>query len=317
MRGTYTNPVYGDYFADPFVLRHDGTYFAYGTAPHGPDRQVFPVLASPDLVRWQRAGWALTLPPGADDAWAPEVAFDGQRFYLYYSAHGIDGRDHQLRVAHSPHPLDPFADCGSVLVPDDPFTIDAHPFQDHDGQWYLFYARNFLEPDAEARIGTGIVVDRLLTMTSLAGEPRVVVRPHADWQLFQAQRAIYGGVYDWHTVEGPALRYHDGRYFCFYSGGAWERENYGVSYVVADHPLGPYRSPAGLDGPLLRSVAGRVIGPGHNSFTLSPDGTREYIVYHAWDPARTARLMRIDRLMWDDAGHPIVAGPTWTPQPAP
>jgi len=32
---------------------------------------------------------------------------------------------------------------------------------------------------------------------------------------------MYGGVYDWHTVEGPALRVHQGRYYCFYSGGAW------------------------------------------------------------------------------------------------
>lgn len=316
MGETYTNPVYPRYLADPFVLRHAGLFYAYGTAPHGPQRQVFPVLTSPDLVRWEQRGWALTLPAGADDAWAPEVAFDGRQFHLYYSAHGIGGRDHQLRVATSPRPAGPFADCGAPLIPDDPFTIDAHPFQDADGAWYLFYARDFLEPDGAQRVGTGIVVDRLLEMTALAGEPRVAVRPHADWHLFQAQRPMYGGVYDWHTVEGPALRVHQGRYYCFYSGGAWECDNYGVSYVVADHPLGPYRAPAHGDSPLLRSVPGRVIGPGHNSFCLSPDGTQEIIVYHGWDAARTARLMRIDRLQWD-GDHPILDGPTWTPQPAP
>jgi hypothetical protein len=29
--GTYTNPVWHGYFADPFVLRHEGVYYAYGT----------------------------------------------------------------------------------------------------------------------------------------------------------------------------------------------------------------------------------------------------------------------------------------------
>jgi hypothetical protein len=47
---------------------------------------------------------------------------------------------------------------------------------------------------------------------------------------------MYGNVYDWHTVEGAAVLYRDGHYYCFYSGGAWEKENYGVSYVVARHP---------------------------------------------------------------------------------
>src|SRR5690606_38307841 len=110
---------------------------------------------------------------------------------------------------------------------------------------------DFLTLDGDQRVGTGIVVDRLIDMTRLAGAPHTVVRPHADWQLFQAQRPMYGGVYDWHTIEGAATRVHQGKIYCFYSGGAWERENYGVSYVAADHPLGPYERPA-HDGPLLK-----------------------------------------------------------------
>ena len=29
---TYSNPVWSGYCADPFVLRHEGFYYAYGTA---------------------------------------------------------------------------------------------------------------------------------------------------------------------------------------------------------------------------------------------------------------------------------------------
>jgi GH43 family beta-xylosidase len=59
-----------------------------------------------------------------------------------------------------------------------------------------------------------------------------------------------------------------------------------------------------------------VLGPGHNSFTVAPDGGTTWIVYHAWDLAQTARRMCIDRLDWKD-GTPSTPGPTSTEQPAP
>lgn len=312
---TYTNPVYLHYMADPFVLHHNGYYYAYGTGPGDAHGRQFPVLRSDNLIDWKMCSWALDPIPDAKEFWAPEVAYSEDIFYLYYSASGIAGRDHQLRVATSANPCGPFVDSGQVLVPNEAFTIDAHPFQDVDKQWYLFYAQDFLTLDGDYRVGTGIVVDKLLDMLTLAGNPQIVVRPHADWQLFQANRFMYNAVYDWHTIEGAALRLHNGRYYCFYSGGAWEQANYGISYVIADHPLGPYYRPEGINEPLLRSVAGKVIGPGHNSFTEGQDGT-EYIVYHGWDSAMTARLMRLDHLEWEN-NTPIIHGPTWTPQPAP
>ncbi|MFP5393117.1 MAG: glycoside hydrolase family 43 protein [Gammaproteobacteria bacterium] len=314
MSSTYTNPVYPAIMADPFVLAHEGMYYAYGTAPAPAGGRQFPVLRSSDLVQWESLGHALEPPVGAIDFWAPEVAFNDGTFYMYYSAQGIDAQDHQLRVATSLDPAGPFIDAGRVLVPDQPFSIDAHPFRDEDGQWYLYYSIDFLELEGDHRIGTGIVVDRMLDMTTLAGEPVTVVRPHADWHLFLKDRTMYGAVYDWHTVEGAAVLRYEGRYYCFYSGGAWERENYGVSYVVADHPLGPFRRPPESE-PLMRTRPGHVIGPGHNSFTRTPDG-QTWIVYHAWDLARTGRRMCIDRLRWEE-GRPLTDGPTWTAQPGP
>ena len=34
------------------------------------------------------------------------------------------------------------------------------------------------------------------------------------------------------------------------------------------------------------------------------------LVYHAWDPANTARQLCIDPVTWTEAG-PVVDGPTW------
>jgi GH43 family beta-xylosidase len=314
---TYQNPVYPDTMADPFVLKHEGFYYAYGTAPGGADGRQIPVLRSTDLVDWEALGHAL-VPTGAAHYWAPEVAFHEGRFYMYYSSGSADeGTDQKLRVAVSDDPAGPFVDTGKILVPDQPFSIDAHPYRHGDGQWYLFYCVDFLHVADDHRVGTGIVVDRLLDMETLAGEPVMVVRPHQDWHIFRKDRTMYGSVYDWHTVEGASVQEHDGQLYCFYSGGAWERDNYGVSYVVADHPLGPWHRPdGGEEALLMRSVPGKVIGPGHNSFTTSPDGNQTWIVYHAWDVAQTTRRMCIDRLEWKGK-RPVTAGPSHGSQPAP
>jgi glycosyl hydrolase family 43 len=118
-------------------------------------------------------------------------------------------------------------------------------------------------------------------------------------------------------VEGAFVRKHNGHYYCFYSGGAWKEPNYGVSYVVADHAMGPFASEVGAEGPeILRTNPERVIGPGHVSVIHAPDNVHEYIVYHAWDLEHTTRLMRIDRLTWGEEG-PSSPGPTLDPQPAP
>jgi beta-xylosidase len=324
MTTTYTNPVWPEVFADPFVLRHEGVYYAYGTAPGGPDGKQVPVLRSTDMLNWESLGHALVPAAGMESDqgyhfWAPEVAAHEGRFYMYYSCgNAPEGTDQKLRVAVAEHPAGPFIDAGKVLVPEQPFSIDAHPFRDEQGQWRLFYCVDFLELSHDERIGTGIVVDRLVDMTTLAGEARTVVRPHQDWHVFRKGRTMYGNVYDWHTVEGASVLYHDGHYYCFYSGGAWEKENYGVSYVVSKHAEGPYRRPEGGHEALLMRTpsSGELLGPGHNSFTVSPDGSETWIVYHAWDPGQTARRMCIDRVDWVD-GKPVTGGPSWTAQPAP
>ncbi len=307
----YRNPVYPGYFADPFVWKHGELYYAIGTGEKeasghlGSGERIFPLLTSADMTRWEPAGEALERPdPGLGaNFWAPEVAYEDGRFWLYYSV-GHGDKRHQIRVASSEQPLGPYRDAKKepLVAPNDPpFAIDPHPFRDDDGRWFLFYARDYLDADS-FRAGTGLAMDRLVTMAQTAGEERPVVRARHDWQRFMADRPIYGGVYDWHTLEGPFLRKHEGRYYCFYSGGRWETESYGVDYAVADAVTGPYSETANGAGPrVLRTEPGKVIGPGHNSIVTAPDGS-DALVYHAWDAAMTARRLCIDPLLWTPQG---------------
>lgn len=316
---TYTNPIYPRDFPDPFVLRFNGRYYAYATSPvpvTAPGQPVFPMLSSTDLVTWKGEGHALQSLdlPGLDGYWAPEVAYSNGRFYLYYAVGNSADPNHHLRVAIAEHPLGPWRDSGRNLTPNEIFAIDAHPFQNpRDGRWYLYYARDSL---SAPYAGTGLAVDELVAMDTPAGSPREVLRPFADWQVFELRRAIKRNL-DWYTIEGAFVTAVGDRYVCFYSGGRWENPNYGVSYATADHPAGPWTEVVGLHGPpLLRTVPGHVIGPGHNSVIVGPDLVTEYLVYHGWDPEGAARYPRIDRLWYED-GAPRCEGPTYTPQPAP
>ena len=315
---TYTNPVWSGYMADPFVLGTNGEYYAYGTGAVAADGRRFPVLHSRDLSVWEPVGGALEpLPELGTDAeyWAPAVAEKNGVYYLYYSAAPSQQvLRHRLRVATATHPAGPFRDVGHELLPDAGFTIDAHPFHDpHEDRWYLYYAMDYLDGE---RVGTGLAVVPIADdLVTVAGEPRTVLRAFADWQIFARNRTLYDMQWDaWHTLEGPCVVEKDGTYYCFFSGGAWETPGYSVSYAVASHPLGPWHVVTSTkeDGndSLLCSVPERdIFGPGHNSVLTAPDGKTQFLVYHAWDTARTARRMYIDPLIWTPDG-PRCDGPT-------
>jgi GH43 family beta-xylosidase len=304
----FENPVFASYFADPFCWRHGGIYYAVGTGKDEADAcprtgNVVPMIRSRDLRHWERVGHVLEQLPEEKGGhfWAPEVATDGIRFYMYYHPNG-NGKGFHIRCAASDRPEGPYRDVGRPLtdVRTNPFAIDAHAFQDDDGAWYMYYATDFLDIEPGIFRGTALVVDRMKSMTELEGDPRVVQRATAQWQIFKRDRDMYGKVADWYTLEGPTVVKRLGKYWLFYSGGCYENETYGVDVLIADHPLGPWHPAyaASAEGPqVVRTMPGRVIGPGHNSIVTGEDG-HDYFVYHAWDEAMSERQLWIDPLLW-------------------
>jgi len=294
---TYENPLWSGYLADPFVLEVDGEYYAYGTA-RAPDGRQFPVLHSRDFLHWEFVNGALAPldDPKLKDYWAPEVAERDGRYYLYYAG------DMKMRVAVADHPAGPFRDSGKLMFPDLPFSIDGHAFKDpHSEQWYFYFAKDFFDQ----RPGTALAMVRLADdMMTPVGPVTTVLRAFADWQIYERQRPLYDKIWDaWHTIEGPAVICKDGKYYCFYSGGNWQTPGYGVGCAVADHILGPYVDTHSTDAAsVLKSIPGKLIGPGHNSVIPGPDGQTYFIVYHSWNEERSARQICMDPLIWTEQG---------------
>ena len=304
---SYSNPVWDGYCADPFVLKHEDFYYCYGTS-YGknplPEGRKFVCLRSPDLANWELLGGALQ-PLEEDkngDYWAPEVAFDNGKFWMYFSNNSADDDStHRLSVAVSDRPEGPFEVVKRHLMPDDGFTIDPSPFCDpQTGKWYLYFARDFFD----GRVGTGTAVVELGDdMISTVGDWKPVVRASADWQIYQRDRTNYGKFWEaWHTVEGAFVVWKNGLYYCFYAGGNWTNDTYGASFAVADHPLGPWRDEHSAHGALVLRGRTDVIGPGHNSVVLGPDGKTHVCVYHAWNAEQTKRQLCIDPIVWTENG---------------
>jgi len=310
---TYLNPVYDHSFPDPFVLKYCGEYWGYCTGIE-PDGRCFGVLHSTDLVHWQPlSGAMIRLLNDWPYYWAPEVVYDNGKFYLYYSVG--DEVNMQMRVAVATHPAGPFVDSGHRLT-QEKFAIDGHVLLDDDSKRYLFYATDFLE---HTHIGTGTMRDLMLDPFTLAGQPRPVTLPGFDWQVYDPNRVEKGGV-RWHTIEGSFVLKHKGLYYQMFSGGNWQNPSYGVSYATTDSPDKPGEWAQVADGmqvlPILRTIPGVVIGPGHNSVVRGPDNQQLFCIYHRWAFDRSARVLAIDPLDW--AGERMfILGPSTTPQPAP
>ncbi len=309
-QATYRNPVYDGYFADPFVhavgRRLPGVRDRRSRRRANVRGPAFGRPGAMDARRGRHGG--RSRPSSATTAGLQRWwQADGQ-FWLYYSV-GFGDRRHHLRVATASSPLGPFRDLGVNLTPDELFAIDPHPFRDVDGRWYLYYARDVLTGD---RVGTHLAVAEMVTMAELSARGQPVLAPTADWQIFERARSIYDGTHDWHTLEGPNVRRHDGIYYCIYSGGSYLGEGYHAAWASAPHPLGPWTEPPADRSQLLATVPGRVRGPGHNS-VVSTNGGTDMLVYHAWNAAGTRRQMCIDPLLWDADG-PHTPGPSWTKQ---
>lgn len=310
---TYVNPVHLADCADPFVLKFRGEYWCYTTGFRR-DGKCFGIFHSRDLVTWREVGGAMEpLPGGHTCYWAPEVWCENGRFLLYYSV-GNEERM-QIRVAVADSPTGPFVDSGHTLTSEE-FAIDAHVFEDDDGTRWLFYAADFL---THSHIGTGTVRDRMLDPFTLEGRPQPVTRARYDWQVYDPQRESKGGV-RWHTVEGPFVLKRKGKYYEMFSGGNWQQPTYGVSYALTHDLRAMDEWEQVADGervaPLLRTIPGEVIGPGHNSVVRGPDNRQLFCVYHRWNEDASERVLAIDRLDWADE-RMVLIGPTTSPQPAP
>jgi arabinan endo-1,5-alpha-L-arabinosidase len=320
---TYVNPVLDEDFPDPAVIRaDDGFYYAYATQTLREGQWINIQLArSNDLVHWVQLGDALPEKPDwartTQDFWAPSVIFDGETYFMYYSAtpdvYHRHERGHGLAVATSTSPAGPFVDSGQPLLLGEGFEyIDPMAYDDPSTGKRLLYWGSGFQPIRVQELGP----DRM--SFAEGSEPLELIWPNGKNGSFPR------------LVEASWVHRHADHYYLFYSGDncCGPDAEYGVMVARSKSATGPFETleeAKGVPHSLMLFKSERWLAPGHNSI-VTDDAGEVWIVYHAIDVNRprqrqqdeinSRRILLIDRIQWKD-GWPHVGTPSDEPMPAP
>ena len=315
---TFTNPVAPG--QDPWVIRHDGSYYLIEARNRvitvyksdrldAPKRNPVPVWTAPE------SGW------NHQNVWAPELHRIDGTWYIYYSAGPVKGPPFNAQragvlEAASADPQGAYIDRGQLYTGDDlarrtesvwaiDFTVARI-----DGQLYAFWSGWERNAEADGR-PQHLYAARMADPVTVATSRTRIASPTAAWEK-------EGTV---PIQEGPAvLTRPDGRAFIVYSTRESWLPAYQLGWLRRRAPdAAPTDAASWIksDGPVFEG-AGDALGAGHASFTTSPDGSEDWIVYHsksAVEPGWRDRTLRMQRFGWKADGSPDFGKPLPAGQP--
>lgn len=302
----YTNPLKTSKGADPWLEYYDGNYYLVTTTFTG----ILGIRKSPTLAGLATAPtvqvWSDTTSTRNTNIWAPELHFLNGHWYLYYSA-GQGGvaccdsqRTHVLESSGT-DPMGPYTYkntlTGSNLTPGG-WLIDASVLR-HNGSLYLV-GSGFINGSTQSLVIAPMSNPYTLASTTFT----IISSPTLSWETS-------GGAVN----EGPEPLYHGGRTFLTYSASFCGTADYklGQLELTGSDPLNPASWTKKQTPVLQRSDAGGVYGPGHNGFFSSPDGTENWIVYHANSSSSggcgNGRTTRAQEFTWNADGTPNFGTP--------
>lgn len=309
----YPNPLI-EQRADPFIYKHHDGYYYFTASVPAYDRielrraKTINQLADAEPVDiWFKHDSG----PMSALIWAPEIHFIDSHWYIYFAAaHSpeiVDGLfQHRMFALEcvADNPLTgKWEEKGQVKTHIDSFCLDATSFE-HRGKRYYLWAQR----DPAIAGNSNLYLSEMETPWQLKGKPAMLTKPELPWEIIGFK-----------VNEGPAVIKRNGKIFISYSASATD-ENYCIGLIYADEEsdlLDP-KSWHKLNQPLFRTCKEhRQFGPGHNSFTVSEDGSEDLLVYHCrnyteiegdplYDPNRHTRVQPFS---WDVNGMPVFGIP--------
>jgi GH43 family beta-xylosidase len=305
----FTNPL-NSTGPDPYMTWYNGNYYLMTTPWSGP----LTMRRAPTIAQLKTATPTAVFSAHASgrdrSIWAPEFHLltgpNGPRWYIYYSAGNGDIETQRVHVLESSgtDPMGPYTYRGMVFGSNNWWGID----------------------------GSVVTISNQLYFT-WSGVPTVLWRDSAPqiylvamanpWTVTGARTAISVPTYDWERQgtpmnEGPVAIQHGGRTFITYSASACQGPDYKIGQLTyTGGNVLAASSWVKKSTPIFqRNDAASVYGPAHHGFFKSPDGTEDWIVYHANDSASqgcgSTRTTRIQRISWNADGTPNLGVPVST-----
>lgn len=307
---TFRNPLNPDHGSDPFMITYQGQYYLAATTwgktlTMKKGATIAALKAATPTVIWQDS-----TATRSGNMWAPEFYLldngaGEQRWYHYYTAG--DGSDLDTQRSHvlestGSDPMGPYRYKAQLL---NTWAIDGSILK-ADGKLYFMYS-------AWQGSTQNVWIIAMTNPWTVTGQRTLLTSPSYAWEKEGSAQ----------VNEGPVALYHGGRTFVTYSASQCASPGYklGMLELIGANPLtaASWRKSA---TPVFQA-AGNAYGAGHNGFFVSPDGSEDWIVYHATTDANgscwTDRTTRIQKFSWKADGTPDFGAPlpTTTDIPVP
>jgi GH43 family beta-xylosidase len=290
--------------ADPWVYRHtDGYYYFTASVPEYDRIELRRATtiqelgsASPSVIWKKHDGGAMSA-----HIWAPEIHYIDNRWYIYFAAATTSSPfRHRIYVLEN-EAADPlqgeWVEKGQLETNWESFSLDATTFE-HNGVRYLVWAQK----DPAIPGNSNLYIAAMSNPWTIDGRQVMISKPDYGWE----QQGFL-------VNEGPAVIKKNGKIFISYSASATDA-NYCLGLLTASavSDLLSASSWSKSPEPVFQSnPATSQYGPGHNSFTVSVDGS-DILIYHArnykditgdplYDPNRHTRAQKLN---WNSDGTP-------------
>jgi GH43 family beta-xylosidase len=313
---TFTNPLLPS-GADPWSVYRNGYY--YYTHTLGNRLAIWKTKSIAELNK-AKSKTVFQPPAGtpySKGLWAPEVHYIQGRWYLYFAADSGRNESHRLYVLENSS-RDPLKGewtlKGRIGDATNKWAIDGSVFE-HQHQLYMIWSG--WEGDVNGE--QDIYISKMKNPWTLEG-PRVrISTPVFEWER-------HGDLHDPNNPphvnvnEGPQFLSHLDQVFIVYSASGCWTEYYALGILSAranSNLLDSSSWRKNTEPVFKRSPENGVYAPGHNSFFTSPDGTENWILYHANSaPGQGCGRFRSPRAQpftWKadgtpDFGEPVPAG---------
>jgi GH43 family beta-xylosidase len=308
---TFMNPILEN-GADPYMYKHtDGFYYLTVTTNRNiklwRSRTMSAIGKGESQVIWT----APEAGPMSKQVWAPELFHLDGKWYVYFAATDGPFTNRRMYVLENGS-TDPFSDAwvvkGKIAAETDRWAIDGTVLIRGSERYFVWSGWDGWEREAQR-----IYIARMSDPWTITGDRAELSKPEYSWEQVRAQ-----GDNMPYINEGPAVLYRNGRIFILYSGSFFHSDAYCLGMLTADenadlmNPASWSKSPQPL---FQTSVENKVFGPGHNSFVQSPDGTEDWIVYHAYSQSTSEggngnkRSARMQKLGWNEDGTPNLGTP--------
>jgi GH43 family beta-xylosidase len=209
--------------------------------------------------------------PMSHHIWAPELHHIDGRWYIHFAAGRAEAIwDIRMYVLENSgaNPLEgDWIEKGQIRTAWETFSLDATTFE-HRGVRYLVWAQK----DPDIRGNTNLYIARMDTPWSIVQPQVMLTQPEFEWEQI-----------GYWVNEGPAVLIRNGRVFLTYSASATDA-NYCIGLLTADEGADLLDPASWTKSPVQYSPRGPSTGqygPGHNSFTTTPDGATDILIYHA------------------------------------